>query len=42
VIQVFGNHQLKNCVAEELKPLIVKMVSLSFVTDARMGQSLGQ
>jgi hypothetical protein len=39
---MFGKDQLKYCISEELQPLIIEMMSLSFMAEAGMSQRFGQ
>jgi hypothetical protein len=40
--QMLGNDELKNRVAEEFEPLIIKMRALFFMTHAGMSERFGQ
>lgn len=40
--EMFSKNDLENRVTEKLETLIVEMMSLRLVAEARMGQSLGQ
>ena len=40
--KMLSKNDLENCVTEELETLIIEMMPLRLVAEARMGQSLGQ
>jgi len=40
--KMLGKNDLENRVTEEFETLIIKMMPLRLVAEARMGQSLGQ
>ena len=35
--EIFGDDQLKDCVAQKFQPLIIKVSLLGFVAEARVG-----
>src|SRR6266702_1544275 len=40
--KIFRNDELQDGVAQKFQPLIIEMALLSFVTEARVGQSFGE
>jgi hypothetical protein len=40
--KIFGDHELKNRIAQKFETLIIKMPLLGFVTEAWMSQRFGQ